>query len=34
VESTVVEVLILKELGETGFYEVVTSEGLKILGGF
>ena len=30
-ESTVVEVLILKGLGECGFYEVVTWEGLKIL---
>jgi hypothetical protein len=34
VESTVVEVLILKRLGEGGFYEVVTWEGLKILPGF
>jgi hypothetical protein len=34
VESTVVEVLILKDLGERGFYEVVTWEGLKILGEF
>jgi hypothetical protein len=31
VESTFVEVLILKELGEGGFYEMVTWVGLKIL---
>jgi hypothetical protein len=31
VESTVVEVLIVKDLGENGFYEVVTWVGLKIL---
>ena len=30
-ESTVVEVLIVKELGENGFYEMVTWVGLKIL---
>jgi hypothetical protein len=29
-ESTVVEVLILKELGEGGFYEMVTWVRLKI----
>jgi hypothetical protein len=34
VESTVVEVLILKRLGEVAFYEVVTWVGLKILQGF
>jgi len=34
VESTVVEVLIVKELGENGFYEMVTWVGLKILGEF
>jgi hypothetical protein len=34
VESTVVEVLILKGLGWSGFYKVVTWEGLKILRGF
>jgi len=31
VESTVVEVLILKRLGENSFYEMVTWVGLKIL---
>jgi hypothetical protein len=31
VESTVVEVLILKELDKGGDYEVVTPAGLKIL---
>ena len=30
-KSTVVEVLIVKGLGENGFYEVVTWVGLKIL---
>ncbi|MGC1483080.1 MAG: hypothetical protein WA789_04740 [Candidatus Acidiferrum sp.] len=30
-ESTFVEVLIVKGLGENGFYEMVTWEGLKIL---
>jgi hypothetical protein len=34
VESAVAEVLILKGLGEGGFYEVVTWEELKILRGF
>lgn len=30
-ESTVAEVLILNGLGEGGYYEVVTWEGLRIL---
>jgi hypothetical protein len=34
VESTLVEVLILKGLGESGVYKVVTWVGLKILVGF
>ena len=33
-ESTLVEVLILKDLGKRGFYKVVIWEGLKILRGF
>jgi hypothetical protein len=31
VESTLVEVLILKELGGGGFYKVVTRVGLEVL---
>jgi hypothetical protein len=34
VESTVVEVLILKGFGENGFYKVVTRVALRILGEF
>jgi hypothetical protein len=34
VESTLVEVLILGELGEGGFYKVVTRVELEILGEF
>jgi len=34
VESTLVEVLILKELGDGEFYKVVTRVRLKILGEF
>jgi len=34
VESTVVEVLILKELGDIGFYIVVARVGLEVLDEF
>jgi hypothetical protein len=34
VESTLAEVLILKRLGEIGFYKIVNRVGRKILGGF
>ena len=33
-ESTLVEVLILKELGDGGYYKVVTCVGRRILGEF